>query len=97
MSSNYHVYILKCSDDSYYIGQTDDLEQRLTTHSKGHGPRYTASRLPIVFVHSESYASRAEATQRENQLKKWSRGKKESLIEGRLHDLKHLSKSHDRA
>jgi len=91
----YHLYILECADGSYYIGQTDNLEQRLLNHADGRGAHYTASRLPVVLLYSEAHASRTEAMQRECQLKKWSRAKKESLIKGCLNELKDLSKSRD--
>lgn len=91
----YHLYILECADGSYYIGQTDNLEQRLLNHTNGRGTCYTSSRLPVILVFSESFPTRAEATQRESQLKKWSRAKKVALIKGHLNDLQNLSKSHD--
>ena len=88
----YYVYILKCSDDSYYIGYTENIEQRLLSHSKGRGARYTALRLPVVLVHSESYPSLSKARTREIQLKKWSHAKKLALIQTDLEALRVLSK-----
>lgn len=72
VEGNYFVYIVQCSDGSYYIGSTKNIEEWLLTHRKGRGARYTALRLPIVLVHSESYPSQTEAMHRESQLKKWS-------------------------
>lgn len=76
----FFLYILKCSDDSYYIGHTDNLEKRLCEHQEGKGCIYTASRLPIQLVYHELFASRDEAFQGEKKLKKWTRLKKEILI-----------------
>lgn len=76
----FFLYILKCSDDSYYIGHTDNLEKRLSEHYEGKGCSYTAIRLPIKLAYSESFSSRDEAFQAERKLKKWTRLKKEILI-----------------
>ena len=95
MSKNYFVYILECSDGSYYVGYTENIEERLFLHRRGRGARYTASRLPIVLVHSETYPSQSKARARETQLKKWSRAKKLALIQNDLLNLRGLSKSRE--
>lgn len=89
------VYILRCADGTYYIGQTDDLEKRMTEHAAGKGSRHTAARLPVELVHSESFTSRAQAMARQAQLKRWSRAKKEALISGDTATLKQLGTSRD--
>jgi len=67
--SMYYVYILYSSNyDRYYIGQTNDLKQRVSRHSSGY-VRSTRHYLPMKLVYSESYASRAEAMRRETELK----------------------------
>ncbi len=86
------VYILRCSDKSYYVGQTDDLKARLAIHNSRQGPKYTATRTPVELVYYESFLSRAEAMDREKQLKRWSRAKKEALIAGDVSKLRRLSK-----
>jgi putative endonuclease len=95
VEGRYYVYILQCSDGSYYIGYTENIEQRLLSHRKGRGARYTALRLPIVLVHSESYSSQSKARTREIQLKKWSHSKKLALIQTDLEALRVLSKSRE--
>ena len=80
----WNVYILRCSDDSFYIGLTNDLKQRLRDHQSGDGAQYTRSRLPVKFKYSERFKSKKEAENREQQLKRWSRAKKETLISGNL-------------
>lgn len=77
---SYFLYILKCSDNSYYIGHTDNLEKRLSEHKDGLGGKYTLSRLPIKLVYQELFSSRDDAFQAERKLKKWTRLKKEMLI-----------------
>ncbi len=75
------VYILKCSDESYYTGHTDNLENRLMQHYQKMIPTcYTATRLPLQLVFSEEFATRAEAISSERQIKGWNRKKKEALI-----------------
>jgi predicted GIY-YIG superfamily endonuclease len=88
----HHVYILRCVDESLYIGTAKNLEARLKAHNDGQGAAYTFKHRPVRLVHSESYPAEREALARERQLKHWSRAKKESLIAGDLERLKHLSK-----
>ena len=84
------VYILRCADDSLYIGETNDLESRLIRHRDGMASAFTARRRPVVLAYRETYASRAAALKRERQLKGWTRAKKEALIAGDLSLLKAL-------
>ena len=78
----WHVYILKCKDDSYYVGLTTAIVRRLKEHC-AKGCHHTASRLPVKLVYSEEYSDRSIAAKREKQLKGWSRIKKEYLIDGK--------------
>ncbi|MDP2729752.1 MAG: GIY-YIG nuclease family protein [Dehalococcoidales bacterium] len=75
-------YIGRCRDDSLYCGITVDLEGRLREHNKGIGAKYTAVRRPVTLVYSEKYDSASEARKREEQIKGWSKIKKENLIKG---------------
>jgi putative endonuclease len=87
------VYILLCSDDSYYVGVTNDLERRLMEHQEGEkGSLYTSKRLPVQLVYSEKVHGPLTAIKREKQLKTWSRAKKEALIAGREEELKRKAK-----
>ena len=74
------VYILRCADDSYYTGHTDDLEKRIAEHQAGAGGRYTVTRRPVTVVFAEEFASREEALACERQVKGWRRAKKEALM-----------------
>lgn len=77
------VYILKCADNSYYTGHTDNLESRLIQHHHQIFPScFTATRLPVQLVFSHEFATREEALASERQIKNWSRQKKEALIRG---------------
>ena len=76
----FYIYILKCSDGSYYTGHTDNLEQRISAHKQGAYEGYTANRLPVTLVFVEEFGSRIEALEAERKIKTWNRRKKEILI-----------------
>ena len=87
-----YVYILRCADDSYYVGSTRNLESRVDQHNSGYGAEYTKHRRPVELVFAEEFDSVADAFALEKQIQGWSRAKREALIEGRFDDLKALSK-----
>ena len=91
---NFHVYVLRCADGSYYVGHTDNLETRLAAHQSGEIPGYTRSRRPVQLVYDEDLPSREAAFLRERQIKGWSRRKKQALIRGDWHALRRLSRAH---
>ena len=76
------VYILECVDGSYYVGHSDNLEDRLLQHRSGALGGYTKSRRLLRFVYSQEFPTRDEAFAAERQLKGWTRKKKEALIRG---------------
>ncbi len=76
------AYMLHCSDRSFYVGQTDDLEARIGAHQSGRIKGYTSTRLPVKLVWSQEFATRYEALQAERQIKGWGRPKKLALIRG---------------
>ena len=78
-----YVYILKCADGSYYTGHTDDIYTRLDQHKESKLLNsYVSKRLPFELVFVDCVSSRADALAFEQQIKKWSRKKKEALING---------------
>ena len=77
-----YLYILECSDGSYYTGSTIDLQKRINEHHNGQGANHTKKRLPIKLVYVEEYLNIATAFEREKQIQGWSRAKKEALITG---------------
>ena len=89
----FHVYILRCSDGSYYTGHTDKLESRLSAHQQGTIHGYTQKRRPVRLVFAEELPTRQDAIARERQIKGWSRAKKEALIAGDWDKLTKLAKS----
>jgi putative endonuclease len=87
------MYILRCSDGSFYVGSTRDLERRVSSHNEGEGVKYTARRRPVTLVYHEEFSRIDEAFAREKQVQNWSRAKRIALIEGRFEDLPGLSHS----
>jgi len=88
-----YVYILKCADNTYYTGVTSNLESRMLKHNSGFHPNsYTASRKPLKLVFYCEFTDISMAFETEKQLKKWSRAKKEALINGEYDSLINLAK-----
>jgi putative endonuclease len=84
------VYILRCADNSLYIGETSNLESRLLKHHEGSACAFTTSRRPVVLAYREAHTTHDAALKRERQLKRWTRAKKEALIAGDVARLKDL-------
>ena len=93
---SFWVYILRCADNSYYTGHTDNLEQRIGGHQNGLCGGYTVSRLPVELVFSQECSTREEALAAERQIKGWSRKKKEAMIRGDWAEVSRLAKCYDR-
>ena len=80
---NAFVYMVRCRDGSYYVGSTRaSLEQRVSQHNDGTFDGYTARRRPVALVWSQDFERITDAIAAEQQLKGWSRAKKEALIRG---------------
>ena len=79
---SWFTYILLCSDNSYYVGITNDLKKREYLHNSGKGSKYLLTKLPVRLIYFEKYPNKSEARKREIQLKGWTRIKKERLIKG---------------
>ncbi|WP_299556803.1 GIY-YIG nuclease family protein [Seonamhaeicola sp.] len=89
----YYLYILQCSDGTYYTGSTRNLEFRINQHNTGLGANYTRKRLPLKLVYYEEFMRIDEAFYREKQIQGWSHRKKKALIERNFHKLKEYSKN----
>ena len=85
----FYLYILKCSDGSYYTGHTDNIEKRISEHTLGVIKGYTSKRLPVKVVYVVQFASRYEAIAAERKIKGWSRKKKKAFI---CNDWKKINK-----
>jgi putative endonuclease len=88
----FYVYILRCRNASLYVGYTQNVEARIKAHNIGRGAAHTYKHGPVQLVYSEAHPTRLTAIRRERQLKRWTRRKKEALIQGDLARLRALSK-----
>jgi putative endonuclease len=92
---DYTVYILRCSDGSYYTGVTNDLARRLFEHEQCLDPKsYVFKRRPLRCVYAANFEDINEAISWEKTIKRWSRKKKEALIRDDDKALKQLSQRH---
>ena len=77
----HYVYILICSDNTYYVGCTNNLKRRITEHNtSNYGSYHTKLRRPVVLKYYETFPTLIEARRRERELKGWRREKKEGLF-----------------
>jgi tRNA/rRNA methyltransferase len=90
MGESFFVYILRCSDGSYYVGHTDELMKRIAEHQAGEGCTYTRKRCPVEFLWRAEFATREEAKEMEARIKGWSRAKKEALMKNDWERIKQL-------
>lgn len=91
--NNYFVYILLCSDDTYYVGVTNNINRRFKEHQMGLDERsYTAQRLPVKLQYVIHFSDVLKAIEYEKRIKKWSKEKKKALITGNYMSLPSLSK-----
>ena len=89
-----YVYIVECSDGSYYTGVTNNADKRLIEHNEGIDKNsYTYSRRPVKMVFAERFIDPIQAIAFEKQLKGWSRKKKRAIIDGQWELLPALSKN----
>jgi len=91
----YYVYMLRCSDGTYYIGITSELEKRIGEHQFGtYTSCYTFKRRPVELVWSAEHTEVLDAIQCEKKLKGWSHGKKTALTVGDFEAIRELARSH---
>jgi putative endonuclease len=89
----YYVYILECADTTLYVGSTNDVEKRVTTHNTSKtAAKYTRARRPVILRYVESFETKSEALKREIVLKKLSRKEKLDLITSQVHPKKKSKK-----
>ena len=79
-----YVYIVRCCDDTFYIGTARDIARRLALHDAGKGAKYTRSRGPLQLVWQEGPMTVSRALRREHQLKQLTRAQKHAFIAGQL-------------
>ena len=95
MGRLFFAYLLRCADESYYVGHSDDLEKRLLEHQEGGKCGYTETRRPVQLVWSQEFSTREEALAAELQIKNWNRAKKQALARGDFDGLSKAAKKRD--
>jgi len=91
----WHVYIIKCADNTLYTGVTTDVSRRVKTHNVKSGGSYTRIRTPVKLVYQEPHPNQSSALKREAQIKRWTKQKKLALISSNLSLLHTISKSRE--
>jgi len=86
--NNWNVYIILCSDNSFYTGISTDIQRRFQDHFKQRGAKYFRGRKPEKIVYYESGHNRSTASQKEAQIKALSREKKCLLIQSDTNECK---------
>lgn len=81
----YYFYLLRCADNSLYCGITTNLKKRLLEHNLNNskGAKYTRSKRPVKLAYFKKYHDINSAMKREIEVKKWTKAKKENLIENK--------------
>jgi len=74
------VYILRCADNSLYVGATNNINKRFSAHLTGKGSKFTRSRKAVEIIYTEEFNDKCDALKRERQIKGFSRQKKLNLI-----------------
>ncbi|MCX6744899.1 MAG: GIY-YIG nuclease family protein [Candidatus Parcubacteria bacterium] len=93
MYKEYHVYIVECSDKSYYTGVTNSVERRVWEHNNDKNTNhYTYSRRTVILKFVETYEDINDAIAREKQIKRWNRKKKEALIRQMYEELPDIAR-----
>lgn len=77
----YYIYLLRCSDNSLYCGQTKDLDRRIKEHNSDVSiSKYTRARRPVKLVYIEKHRTLSKVLKREFEIKKLTKVKKEELL-----------------
>jgi predicted GIY-YIG superfamily endonuclease len=91
-ADSFFVYIVRCSDDSLYVGHTSSFADRIKVYDEDRGALWMASRRPVYLAYQEQRSSEVDAIARVRQQRRWTHAKKLALIDGDLAKLKSLAK-----
>ena len=92
-SRMHYVYIVRCTDGSFYTGYARDPKARTRAHNTGRGARYTSGRRPVRLVYWEAWETLSEALRREYELKQWPRARKQALVRDARRSARTMSTS----
>ena len=81
MIDSWFLYLVECSDHTYYCGITKNIAKRIGDHNKGRGAKYTKGRIPVKLMGFVEYDSRSAASQEEVRIKRLSRREKLEMIQ----------------
>ena len=95
-ADSFFVYIVRCADESFYVGHTSNVDERVKAHNDGRGALWTSCRRPVTLAYEESLPSEEKAVTRERQIKRWTHAKKLALINGDRESLRSLGKRKSR-
>ncbi len=77
----HYTYILRCADNTLYVGATNDLGKRLVQHNTSkQGAHYTKIRRPVVLEYAEEFETLGESRKREAEIKRLTRQEKLKII-----------------
>jgi len=89
------LYIFRLKSGSLYVGTTLNLDQRVQEHREGRACRTTSLDPPLELVLLEQHITFRGARRREDQIKRWTRAKKEAFVSGDMETLRNLAKSRE--
>jgi len=90
----YWVYMVRCVDESYYVGVTSEIDRRIAEHNLGLSRiAYTFTRRPVSLVYAQAFSNVDDAIAAEKRIKGWSRAKKTALICGDWDAIRELAKT----
>lgn len=76
MENKHYFYVLRCADDTFYAGYTNNLQKRIATHNAKKGAKYTKMRTPVECIYFETYETKQAAMQKEYAFKQFTRAQK---------------------
>lgn len=85
--SKWFLYIVKCNDDSFYTGITNNITNRINKHNKGLGAKYTKGKGPLLLLLVLQFENRSEASKEEYKIKKLTKKNKIKLIKQKVMGL----------
>lgn len=77
---SHFFYLARCADSSLYAGTCVNVQEREEKHNSGKGAKYTRSRSPVTIIYTEEFETLSEARKREAEVKKWTKTRKEMLV-----------------
>ena len=87
MENKHYFYVLQCNDNTLYAGYTNNLENRVATHNRGKGAKYTKVRIPVKCIYYETFESKQEAMREEYAFKQLKRSEKLSYMRSKAHEI----------